>query len=85
MIGLVMGVGTLRRFSRRRYYTDLEGGILQSFGRLFKNALKLYVYPLQDPANGQLITAGNLRDAAYLRPLSNNYVRTRNRGPARRG
>ena len=69
MIGLVMGVGTLREIFEEKYYTDLEGGILESFGRLFKNALKLYVYPLQDPANGPLITAGNLRVAPNLRPL----------------
>jgi hypothetical protein len=69
MIGLVMGVGTLREIFEEKYYVDLEGGILESFGRLFKNALKLYVYPLQEAANGPLITAGNLRVAPNLRPL----------------
>ena len=36
MIGLVMGVGTLREIFEEKYYTDLESGILESFGRLFK-------------------------------------------------
>ena len=27
----------------------LDGGILESFGRLFKNGLTMYVYPLRDP------------------------------------
>lgn len=54
---------------RREYYADLEGGILESFGRLFKNDLKLYVYPLQDAATGSIITAGNLRVAPHLRHL----------------
>ena len=69
MIGLVMGVPTLQELFEEKYYTDLEGGILESFGRLFKNALKLYVYPLRDPATGATITAGNLRVAPHLRHL----------------
>jgi nicotinic acid mononucleotide adenylyltransferase len=42
---------------------------LESFGRLFKNALKLYVYPLQDTATGAIVTANNLRVAPHLRHL----------------
>ena len=35
-----------RRTLRRKEYAQLPGGMLESFGRLFKNDLKLYVYPL---------------------------------------
>jgi hypothetical protein len=69
MIGVVMGVPTLRELFEEKYYTDLEGGILESFGRLFKNALKLYIYPLKDQKTGALITAGNLRVAPNLRHM----------------
>src|ERR1051326_7604068 len=69
MIGLAMGVPTLRELFEEKYYADLEGGILESFGRLFKNALKLYVYPYRDPVTGSVITAGNLRVAPNLRHL----------------
>ncbi|MCI0744098.1 MAG: TonB-dependent receptor [Verrucomicrobia subdivision 3 bacterium] len=69
MIGIAMGVPTLKELFEEKYYADLEGGILESFGRLFKNALKLYVYPLKDSATGALITAGNLRVAPNLRHL----------------
>ena len=69
MIGVVMGVPTLREIFEEKYYTDLEGGILESFGRLFKNALKLYIYPLKDPMTDALITAENLRVAPNLRHL----------------
>jgi hypothetical protein len=68
-IGMVMGVPTLREIFDEKYYAGLEGGILESFGRLFKNDLKLYVYPLRDPASGSVITAGNLRVAPNLRHL----------------
>ena len=69
MIGIVMGVPTLRELFEEKYYADLEGGILESFGRLFKNALKLYVYPCRDSATDSLITAENLRVAPNLRHL----------------
>lgn len=69
MIGIVMGVPTLREIFEEKYYADLEGGILESFGRLFKNDLKLYAYPLREAKSGALITAGNLRVAPHLRHL----------------
>ncbi|MEW6320360.1 MAG: TonB-dependent receptor [Acidobacteriota bacterium] len=69
MIGIVMGVPTLREIFEEKYYADLEGGILESFGRLFKNELKLYAYPLLDQKSGSLVTAGNLRVAPHLRHL----------------
>ncbi len=69
MIGIVMGVPTLRDIFDEKYYTDLEGGILESFGRLFKNDLKFYIYPLKEKATGALITAENLRVAPNLRHL----------------
>jgi len=68
-IGIVMGVPTLREIFDEKYYTDLEGGILESFGRLFKNDLKLYVYPLLEPATKVLITAANLRVEPHLQHL----------------
>ncbi len=68
-IGIVMGLPSLREIFNEKYYTDLEGGILESFGRLFKNELKLYVYPFQDPATGSIITAGNLLVEPHLRHL----------------
>ena len=52
LIGLAMGVATLREIFEEKYYTHLAGGILESFGRMFKNDLKLYVYPLLDPDAG---------------------------------
>jgi hypothetical protein len=68
-IGIVMGIPTLREIFDETYYADLEGGILESFGRLFKNDLKLYAYPLLDQSTGSLVTAGNLRVEPHLRHL----------------
>ena len=68
-IGLVMGVPTLRELFEEKYYTDLEGGILESFGRLIRNALRLYVYPCREKPSGPLITATTLQVAPHLRHL----------------
>src|SRR5262249_31716259 len=45
-IGIVMGVPSVYELFEEKYYTQLPGGTLESFGRLFKNDLKVYVYPL---------------------------------------
>ena len=67
-IGIAMGVPTLREIFNEKYYADLEGGILESFGRLFKSAVKLYIYPWIDEY-GNLITADTLRVAPHLHHL----------------
>ena len=69
LIGVTMGVPTLRALFEEKYYTDLQGGILEAFGRLFRNGLRLYVYPLQDSTSGSVLTSGNLRVASHLRHL----------------
>ena len=71
MIGIVMGIPTLREIFDDKYYADLEGGILESFGRLFKNDLKLYAYPQLDRETDTLITADNLSVAPHLKHLYN--------------
>ncbi len=68
-VAMVMGVPTLREIFDEKYYTDLDGGILESFGRLFKNELKLYVYPFLVPETNALITADNMSVAPNLRHL----------------
>jgi len=69
MIGITMGAGSLCDLFDEKYYTRLDGGILESFGRLFKNDLKLYIYPLLDRTTGELTTVENLRVAPDLRKL----------------
>ena len=50
MIGMVMGINTLLEIFKEKYYDNLQGGILESFGRLFRNAVKLYIYPMRRSA-----------------------------------
>ncbi|QEL13354.1 TonB-dependent receptor [Limnoglobus roseus] len=76
-IGIVMGLPTLREMFDEKFYTQLEGGILESFGRLFKNDLKLYIYPLLDPATGDLTAVQNLEVSPKLRKLYGYLVDSR--------
>lgn len=69
MIGLVMGVPSLMEIFDEQYYLNLEGGILEALGRMFKSGLKLYVYPMIDEESGDLITATKLDVAPNLRSL----------------
>lgn len=59
-VAITMGAGSLCELFDDKYYTQLDGGILESFGRLFKNDLKLYIYPLLNKETGQLTMVDNL-------------------------
>jgi hypothetical protein len=55
-IAIVLGVPSLYELFDEKYYTQLPGGILENFGRLLKNDLKIYVYPLQRTPTDELQT-----------------------------
>src|SRR5262252_10915345 len=69
IIGLVMGVPSLLEIFDEKYYLNLEGGILEALGRMFKHGLKLYVYPIINEKTGQLVTATQTEVASNLRSL----------------
>ncbi|SOD71370.1 hypothetical protein SAMN05892883_0901 [Jatrophihabitans sp. GAS493] len=75
-IGIVMGVPSLIDLFDEANYQELPGGILESFGRLFKNDLKLYVYPMRkagadgsDSTGEETVTVETLRVSSELQPL----------------
>jgi hypothetical protein len=72
-IAIVMGVSSLLDLFQEKYYSGLEGGILEAFGRLFTKDLRVYVYPMCDPS-GQLITVDSLEIDASLRNLFRHLV-----------
>jgi hypothetical protein len=55
-IGIVVRPDNLRDIFNPDFYSDLEGGILEAFGRLFCDNTWMYVYPARG-ADGQLVTA----------------------------
>jgi hypothetical protein len=56
MIGVAMGINNLLEIFNEKYYENLEGGILESFGRLFRNAVKLYIYPMRQEEYDRYLT-----------------------------
>jgi hypothetical protein len=69
LVALVMGVPSLLEIFDEKYYLNLEGGILEALGRMFKGGLKLYVYPMMDEKTGKILTAKNVEVAPNLRSL----------------
>ena len=80
---IVMPVGepVLREIFDEKYYADLDGGILEGVGRLFRGKIKLYVYPIQTAAGAphtdvSLQIASNnrhlfeyLRENGFIEPI----------------
>ena len=73
-IAVTMGVASLQDLFKEEYYSGLEGGILEAFGKLFTKDLRIYVYPLRDPATGQLSTVENMQMPGDLHSLYRHLV-----------
>lgn len=67
-IGLPLGVARLRDVLDEKFYTDLPGGLLESFGQLFRKGVKMYAYPSLDETD-RLTTAEQMEVAPNLRHL----------------
>ena len=57
MIGVAMGIFSLQEIFNEKYYESLEGGIMESFGRLFRHSVKLYIYPMRQDVYDSYNTA----------------------------
>src|ERR1700680_1740159 len=62
-IAVTMGLASLEDLFKEQYYAELEGGILEAFGKLFTKDLRIYVYPLKDSVMGAIQTAENVEIA----------------------
>jgi hypothetical protein len=75
-IGLPLGVPTLGEIFDQKYYANLEGGILEGLGRLFKKGVRLYVYPTKDK-KGRIIEAASYHVESSLRALYSYLLENR--------
>ena len=73
-IAVTMGVASLKDLFTEQYYSGLEGGILEAFGRLFTKNLRIYVYPLLDQATQELVTSENIHMPDELKNLYRHLV-----------
>jgi hypothetical protein len=72
-IGMVMGVPSLIDLFDEASHAELPGGILESFGRLLKNDLRLFVYPML--RDGEVVTVDTVRVADELQQLYDYLAR----------
>ncbi len=80
MIGVALWIDTMHEIFNEKYYDSLEGGILESMGRMFRHAVRLYCYPLPRD-NGQsqeLVTAENMQVADHLDHLYAHLLKNKN-------
>jgi len=55
---LVLGIPALKNVLDDSYYKDLKGGILEAFGLMYHENVKIYTYP--QLVDGEIITSNNI-------------------------
>lgn len=58
-IGLIMGVPNLLEVFDMKYYSNLSGGILEAFGKVFRDRCNIFLYPWHE--NDMIINSHNLK------------------------
>jgi len=71
---IVIGVPTLSKVLDKMYYSRLKGGILEAFGKLFPDNMKMYVYPSRHKEQAGLLTSENISISDDIKPLM-DYLR----------
>jgi predicted Zn-dependent protease with MMP-like domain len=77
-IGVAMGVNNLLMVFDEKYYKNLSGGILEAFGKFFRNGMRVYLYPYKDPETHELLDASTLKVEENLKELY-KYFKLNNR------
>jgi hypothetical protein len=80
-IAVTMGIASLRDLFKEEYYSGLEGGILEAFGKLFTKNLRVYVYPLRDQHSDRLETVESIKmtgglDSLYRHLLESGKIKS---------
>ena len=60
-IAIILSIGLLNELFKPKWAANLAGGVLESFGRLFKNRVQLFVYPWHNTHSMELVTAENFK------------------------
>lgn len=73
-VGIILSIGLLNELFKAKWYEKLAGGLLESFGRLFKEGVTLYVFPWQNRKSGELVTADTFLAPENCRHLYQHFV-----------
>ena len=77
MIGLPLGLARVRTILDETFYTDLDGGLMESLGQLFRNGVKLYAYPWRNHETGEVFTLKSLPVPSNVKHLYTHLVENR--------
>ena len=72
-LGIIIGMNNLSQIFDEKYYKNLDGGILESFARLFGSNVKLFVYPIID-ANGEVKHGSDFMPERHLLSLFYYFI-----------
>jgi hypothetical protein len=72
-VGIVLSIGLLNELFKAKWSENLAGGLLESFGRLFKNRLSLLVFPWKSRRKGELVTADTFRAPEQSKHLYRHF------------
>ncbi len=73
LLGLIIGVNNLSTIFDEKYYENLNGGLLESFSRLFGSNVKLYVYPALSESK-EVVNTDSFQPADHLKHLFQHFV-----------
>jgi len=71
---LVLGPFNLADIFNEKYYTNLKGGILESFSALFSRNVKLYIYPTRKADTGEIYNSSNFEVPPHLQYLYKHLI-----------
>ena len=74
-IGIILGIHNMINIFNEKYYEFLPGGILEAFGRLFGNNVKMYLYPSTRVVEGTVTQFENMPLPEHLQPLQEYLIR----------
>jgi len=72
-LGIIIGMNNLAQIFDEKYYKNLDGGILESFARLFGSNVKLLVYPIVD-GNGEIKRGNDFMPERHLLSLFYYFI-----------
>jgi len=76
-VGIVLSIGLLNELFKAKWSENLAGGLLESFGRLFKQGVTLHVFPWQNRKTGELVNAASFRAPENCLHLYQHFVDNR--------
>lgn len=73
-LGIILSIGLLNELFKPKWSENLAGGLLESFGRLFKDGVSLHVFPWKNRASGEVVTSGTFRAPADSSHLYRHFL-----------